>query len=121
MLKYNTNDTTLTRCTLRSLAPARAAASPDGVGPPPAGSGGGAGGGIVAGGGGPGSGGPGGGGPGGGGPGGGGGAGGPAMDAGVGGRMGGMDDSIEGWPGGRGGPPERKKICCFIMKPLLLS
>ncbi len=81
----------LTRCTFRSLAPARAAARPDGTGPPPAGSGGGAGGGPVAGGGGPG-----GGGPGGGGPGGGGGAGGPTMDAEVGGRTGGVDESMEG-------------------------
>lgn len=79
----------LTRCTLRSLAPARAAAKPDG-----AGRGGGLGGGTAAGG---------------GGPGGGGGAGGPAMGAGAGGWRGGVEESIEGCPGGMEGPAEEQK------------
>lgn len=79
----------LTLCTLRSLAPASAAASPEGWfwtpgrppgGPPPVGSGGGMGGGTAIGG---------------GGPGGGGGAGGPAMGAGT-AVGGGTTESIAG-------------------------
>lgn len=87
----------LTLCTLRSLAPANAAASPEGWccipggppgGPPPVGSGGGMGGGTAIGG---------------GGPGGGGGAGGPAMGAGT-TAGGGATESIAGWPAETGGP-----------------
>lgn len=84
----------LTRCTLRSLAPASAAARPEGccwtpgrppAGPPPVGSGGGMGGGTAIGG---------------GGPGGGGGAGGPAIGA----TWGGATESRAGWPAETGGP-----------------
>lgn len=92
---------TLTRCTFRSLAPASAAASPEGCcwtpgsppgGPPPVGSGGGMGGGTAIGG---------------GGPGGGGGAGGPAIGA----TWGGATESIAGWPAETGGPG-RGRIGC---------
>lgn len=78
---------TLTLCTFRSLAPARAAASPEGWCCTP-GSGGGIGGGTAIGG---------------GGPGGGGGAGGPAMGAGT-AAGGGATESIAGWPAETGGP-----------------
>lgn len=91
----------LTRCTLRSLAPASAAASPEGCcwtpgsppgGPPPVGSGGGMGGGTAIGG---------------GGPGGGGGAGGPAIGA----TWGGATESIAGWPAETGGPGRGRMWC----------
>lgn len=87
----------LTLWTFRSLAPASAAARPEGWcwtpggppgGPPPVGSGGGMGGGTAMGG---------------GGPGGGGGAGGPAMGAGI-AAAGGATESMAGWPAETGGP-----------------
>lgn len=95
----HTHHTELTLCTLRSLAPASAAARPEGWcwipggppgGPPPVGRGGGMGGGTAMGG---------------GGPGGGGGAGAGAGTA----AEGGATESMAGWPAETGGPGEQQE------------